>query len=159
MYALGAHLYYRQFYELVFAIQAQSSPSIYVVNDWLPLPLSGVCQLNHADHTSGAVEAIEKVPLNLLPTINKFKLQVGVPVEGVSFESLDDLFYQKFPSCTSTFTCFNEMSNMLFWVALFIKLLELGWLVSIRHFAIVDPLCIWLEIQKRKFEQVHDIEF
>ncbi|KAA0050092.1 uncharacterized protein E6C27_scaffold675G00860 [Cucumis melo var. makuwa] len=82
--------------------------------------------LHHADDTPSAVEAVEKVPLKLLPTITGFEFQVGVPVEGVSFESSDELFYQQIPSYTNSFTCFNEIDNVLFWVVLSIKLLELS---------------------------------
>ena len=153
MHALGAHLDYRHFYELVFAIQAQSSPSVYVVDDWLPLSLFAICLLHHADDTLGAVKAIEKVPLKLLPTINGFMFQVDVPFEGVSFQSSNELLYQQISSRTRSFTCFNEVSNVLSWVTLFIKLLELGWLVSIRHYEIVDPLRIWFGIQRESLSK------
>ena len=74
MHVLGALLHYKQFYELVFAIHAYSSQLIYVVDDWLLLSLFSVCQLHHADNTPGVVQAIEKAPLKLLPTINGFRL-------------------------------------------------------------------------------------
>ena len=72
------------------------------------------------------VEAIEKVPLKLLPTINGFRFKVGVPVEGVSFEISDELFDQQISSHTTSFTCFGEVGDMLFWIVLLIKLFELG---------------------------------
>ena len=142
MHALDTHLHYRQLCELVFAIKTQSSPSIYAVDDCLRLLLFGICQLHHVDDTLCVVEVIEKISLKVLPTINGFRLKVGVSVESVSFESSNELFYQQISSRTNSFTCFIEMSNMLFWVAIYIKLLELGWLISIRHSEIVDPLRI-----------------
>ena len=117
------------------------------------------CQLHHVDDTSGSVQAIEKVPLKLLPTINGFMFQVNVPVEGVSFESLDKLFYQQISSRTSSFTCFNEVSNVLFWVAFSIKLLELGWLVSIRPSKTDDPLRIWFGIQRESLSKSTILSF
>ncbi|KAA0036870.1 uncharacterized protein E5676_scaffold110G002440 [Cucumis melo var. makuwa] len=122
MHPLDAHLLYRQFSELILVVKTQSSPSVDVVDDWLFLSFSCICQLHHTDDTLAAVKAIEKVPLKLLPTINGFRLKVGVLVENVSFESLDELFYQQIPSCTSSFTCFNKLSDVLFWVAISIKL-------------------------------------
>ncbi|KAA0041833.1 uncharacterized protein E5676_scaffold83G00230 [Cucumis melo var. makuwa] len=153
MHALDAHLHCRLFDELILTVKTQSSSSANVVNDWLSLSLSCICKLHHADDMSSAVEAVEKVPLKLLPTINGFGFKIGVPVEGIFFKSLDKLFYQQIPSCTSSFTCFNEMSNVLFWVGLSIKLLELGWLVSIQHYEIVDPLPICLGIQRESLSR------
>ena len=47
---------------------------------------------------SSAVETVEKVLLKLFPTINGFRFQVGVPVEDISFESSNKLFYQQITS-------------------------------------------------------------
>lgn len=63
---------------------------------------------------SSVIEAIEKIPLKLLSTINDFRFKVGLPVEGISFESSDKLFDQQISPRTNSFTCFNEVSNKLF---------------------------------------------
>ncbi|TYK11599.1 uncharacterized protein E5676_scaffold263G00430 [Cucumis melo var. makuwa] len=156
MHALGAHFHCRQFNEIILTVKTQSSPSVDVVDDWLSLLLSYVCKLHHVDYTSSVVETVEKVPLKLLPTINGFGFKFGLPVEGVSFESSDELFEA---SRTSNFTCFDEVSNVLFWIALSIKLLELRWFVPIQHSQIVDTLHIWLKVQRESLSRSTILSF
>ena len=67
MHTLSAHLHCKQFGESILTVKTQSSPSIDVVNDWLSFSLACVCKLHHADDMSSTVEAVEKVPLKLLP--------------------------------------------------------------------------------------------
>ncbi|TYK08550.1 hypothetical protein E5676_scaffold323G00920 [Cucumis melo var. makuwa] len=104
MHVLGAHFHYRQFGESILIVKTQRSPSIDVVDDWLSLSISCVCKLHHADYMSSAVEAVEKVLLKLLPTINGFGFKIDVPVKSVFFESSDELFHQQIFLRISSFT-------------------------------------------------------
>jgi len=85
----------------------------------------GVGQLSHADDSLGIIEPIQKFLLDLLPTVDGFGLHVNIPVTSNTFQHPDEPFYHQIVHRSSIVTCFNEMYNMLFWVALSIKLLEL----------------------------------
>ncbi|TYK04339.1 hypothetical protein E5676_scaffold675G00020 [Cucumis melo var. makuwa] len=99
---------------MILTVKTQSSPSVDVGNVWLSLSLSCVCKLHHVDYIPSAVETVEKVPLKLIPIINGFGIKIALPVKGVFFESSEELFDQQISSRTSSFTCFDEASNVLF---------------------------------------------
>ncbi|KAA0037549.1 hypothetical protein E5676_scaffold374G00600 [Cucumis melo var. makuwa] len=83
MHALGAaHLYCRQFDELILTIKTQSSPSIDVADD----------------DTPGAIEVIEKVPLKLLSTINDSGSRLVYQSKAFPLRVWTNCFTNKSPS-------------------------------------------------------------
>lgn len=120
-------LYYKQLNESIFAIKAQNSLSVDVVDDRLFFSLLCIYQLHHASCSFGAVEA---VPENLFLIASS--CQVSVPLEG-DFQTLNKFPYLLIFSQSYILACFNKMSNMLHQVVISIKLLKLWGLVSKRH--------------------------
>ena len=117
-----------------------------VAQNWFVFALFGVGQLSQVDDTLGAVEPVQEFLLHLPPTIHKLGLQVGIPVKCNTSQHPDKLFYHKISVHASVVACFNEMCNMLFWVTLSIKLLDLWWLVAMGHVECINPLGIRLGV-------------
>jgi hypothetical protein len=57
-----------------------------VVDDTLSLSLTCISDFNHANHTTSVVEAVKKLVFQLLPTIDRARLQVSVAVEGIMMQ-------------------------------------------------------------------------
>ena len=107
--------------------------------------------------------------LHLLVTISQSGLMqthcIGYPHQHVTYtNTLDHCISIKYKMsrihhfvvhyCSSScLISFEEVRSILFWVTISIKLLELGWLISIRHSQIVNPLHIWLGIQRESLNR------
>jgi len=87
--------------------------------------------------------------LHLFPAVNRLGLQVRVPIEGNSFERLNKLLYQSVSLGASIAARLNKMGDVLFGIALTIKLVKLRGLVSMRHPKSIDPFCIRFGVQMR----------
>uniref|UniRef100_A0A6N2KY82 Aminotransferase-like plant mobile domain-containing protein n=1 Tax=Salix viminalis TaxID=40686 RepID=A0A6N2KY82_SALVM len=101
----------------VLAIEAKVSPPMNVVNDRLFLPLTCISEFNHANHTTSAVKAVKKLTLQLLPSINRARLQVSVPVKGITFQGTNELFDHEItisPSIVASLHKNQSTSFMLF---------------------------------------------
>ena len=62
----------------------------------------------------------------LFPAVNGLGLQVRIPIKGDLFERSNKLFHQPVSLGTSITARLNEVSDVLFGIALTIKLVELG---------------------------------
>uniref|UniRef100_A0A6N2KQ27 Uncharacterized protein n=1 Tax=Salix viminalis TaxID=40686 RepID=A0A6N2KQ27_SALVM len=66
-----------------------------VVDDRLFLPLTCISEFHRANHTTSAVKTVKKLTFQLLPSINRARLQVSVPVKGITFQGTNKLFYHE----------------------------------------------------------------
>ena len=85
MHPLNTHVQRRSFSEPIFTVKAKVSSSMNVVDGRLFLPLTCIGEFNHVNHTMSVVEAIKKLTFQLLPTIDRARLQVSVLVESITF--------------------------------------------------------------------------
>jgi hypothetical protein len=56
-----------------------------VVDDKLFIPLMCIGEFNHTNHITSVIEAVKKLTFQLLPTIDRARLQVSVPVKSITF--------------------------------------------------------------------------
>jgi len=101
--------------------------------NWFVFSLFGVSLLPHTNGLLSVVEPIQGFLLYFPPIVDGLGLQVGILVKSNTFQRLDELFYHQIVICASIVVCLNEMSNMLFWITLSIKLLELYRLVAMGY--------------------------
>jgi hypothetical protein len=52
-------------------------------------------EFNHANRMTSVIEAVKKLAFQLFPTINWAKLLVIVPIEGITFQGTNELFYHE----------------------------------------------------------------
>ena len=85
--------------------------------------------------------------LHLPPTINKFQLQVSIPMKGTTLQYLDELIYHQITVRAGVVACLNGMGYTMFRVSLPIKLLELWRLVATGHAECINPLGVRLGVE------------
>ena len=124
--------------------QGRKTPTINVIEDRLIFPLFNICNFCHTNSTLSTIESVEELMLHLLPAVDGFRLQVSVPVESNTLKGSDELFHQPISLSSRIIVRFNEMCNVLLRVALFIELIELRRLISIRHAKSINPLHVRL---------------
>ena len=79
MHYSDTHFYCRGFRKSVFTVEIQTSPPINIVEDRHILPMVGVSQLQHTNSSPSVIEVIEKLLLELFPTINRSRFKINVP--------------------------------------------------------------------------------
>jgi hypothetical protein len=77
-----------------------------------------------------AVKAVKKLALQLLPSINRARLQVSVPVKGITFQETNKLFYHEIAISPGIVASLHKVSYVLPRISLAIELLKLWWLVT-----------------------------
>jgi hypothetical protein len=70
-------------------------------------------EFNHANHTTSVVKAVKKLALQLLPSINRARLQVSVPVEGITFQGTNKLFYHEITISPGIVVSLHKVSYVL----------------------------------------------
>lgn len=89
---------------------------------------------------------VQKLPLQLLPTINGVEFQVSLPIEGITFDGLHELCHHQIIIRDIIVACLYKVGNMLSHITFFNELLELLWLVIYRLSHVVNYLRIWIAI-------------
>jgi len=84
---------------------------------------------------------------HLFPAVYRLGFQVRIPIEGDPFERSNKLLYQPVPISANIATRLNEVSDVLFGIALTIKSVEFRRLVSMRHAKDINPFRIRLCVQ------------
>ena len=101
-----------------------------VVDDRLFLPLTCISEFNHANYTTSAVKAVKKLVLQLLLGINRARLQVSVPVKGITFQGTNKLFDHEINISPDIVASLQKVSYVLPRISFAIELLKLWWLVT-----------------------------
>jgi len=78
---------------MIFALNAERSPMINIVEDRFTLSLLSYFQFCHANSALSPVKSIKEILLHLVPAIDGFKLQVSILVESNTFKGSDKLFH------------------------------------------------------------------
>ena len=63
-----------------------------VVYDCLIFPLLSISEFHHAYNSSSTIEMVEEFTFHFVPTIDKLKRKVYVPIESISLERTNELF-------------------------------------------------------------------
>ena len=113
MHPLNTHVQRRSFSESISTIKAKVSPLMNVVDDKLFLSLMCIGQFNHTNHTTSVIEAIKKLTFQLLPIIDRATLQVSVPVKCITFQGMNELFYNEITISSSIVASLHKVSYML----------------------------------------------
>ena len=100
-----------------------------VVDDKLFLPLTCISEFNHANHTTSAVKAVKKLALQLLPSIDQARLQISVPIEGITFQGMNKLFYHEITISSGIVASLHKVSYILPRIPFAVELLKLWWLI------------------------------
>jgi hypothetical protein len=104
-----------------------------VVDDKLFIPLMCIDEFNHTNHMTSIIEAVKKLTFQLLPTIDRARLQVSVPVKGITFQGMNELFYYEITINSDVVASLHKVSYMLPRIPFVIELLKLWWLIAQRH--------------------------
>ncbi|TYK28171.1 hypothetical protein E5676_scaffold289G00860 [Cucumis melo var. makuwa] len=107
----------------------------------------------HVGDSPSDIEAAEELFFQLFPTVNYFRLQIGIPLESIFFQASNKFPDQLVSSTSCIFTCFNKMSNVLFWIVPSTKLLKLWRLVPTKHSQIINSFGIWLKVHERSLSR------
>ena len=108
-------------------------PSVDVVNDRFILPLLRIGKFHHTHSMTSAVEAIQELPFYLLLIINGFRLQIGVPIEGVSSKRTKELLCEQVSIRASIIASLDKVGDVLLRIPLPVELLKLWRLIALRH--------------------------
>jgi len=78
---------------MVFGLEGESSPTIYVINDWLIVPLPCISQFSYAGYAVYAIEAIQELILHLPSAINGCRSKVCIPIDCKALKRSHNLLY------------------------------------------------------------------
>jgi hypothetical protein len=92
-----------------------------------------ISEFNHANYTTSAVKVVKKLTLQFLLSINQDRLQVSVPIKGITFQGTNKLFYHEIAISSIIVASLHKVSYMLPRIPFAIKLLKLWWLIARRH--------------------------
>ena len=120
------------------------SPTNNVVKSRFIFPLLRIYQFCHANSALSGVESVKELLFYLFRTVNGFKFQACIPIEGDPFKRSNKLLYQPFFLSASIAIPFNEVSDVLFGIPLTIKLVEFRGLVAMGHKKDINPFRIRL---------------
>jgi len=85
--------------------------------------------------------------------IYRSRFEICVPTKGIFFERSNELFNEIIIIRPNIIASLDKVCYMLFGISFAIKLLKFRSLITLRHFQVINPLCIWLCINERKSSQ------
>jgi len=87
---------------MVFTLEREHAPTVYVIYDWLIVPWPCISQLCYASYAACAIEAIQELSFHLPLAIDELK-------DGIA-----RTIYQSVSFNASITTCSDKISNVLF---------------------------------------------
>lgn len=97
------------FPKMIFAVEAQTFPMIYEVNNLFIISLTCILNLYHAHNTPCAIETIEEFVFHWFQTINERRLMVRLPIESIDLKGAEKLFDQVISVCSNIILGLNEV--------------------------------------------------
>jgi hypothetical protein len=65
----------------------------------------------------------------LLPSIDQARLQISVPIEGITFQGMNKLFYHEITISSGIVASLHKVSYILPRIPFAVELLKLWWLI------------------------------